>query len=47
MCPEPKPTAAEHLITDREPADRRTNSIDLTGHLAAQDPPLRTTHARD
>src|SRR5205085_1636088 len=45
--PEPEPTAAEDVVTDRELVDGCANCFDLSGQLAAEDRLLRSADARD
>jgi hypothetical protein len=47
MCPEPKLTAAENLITNRQGADSCADVFDLSGQLAAEDAPLRPAWSGD
>jgi hypothetical protein len=45
--PEPEPTAAEDVVTDRELVDSCANCFDRTCQLAAEDSLLRSADARD
>src|SRR5229473_4876810 len=45
--PEPEPTAAEDVVTDRELVDGCANCFDLSGQLTAEDPLLRSAEATD
>jgi hypothetical protein len=45
--PEPEPTAAEDVVTDRELTDGCANGFDFSRQLAAEDPLLRSADARD
>src|SRR5258708_7849590 len=45
--PEPEPTAAEDVVTDRELVDGCADCFDLSGQLAAEDPLPRSADATD
>ena len=45
--PEPEPTAAEDVVTDRKLADGCADCFDLSRQLAAEDPLPRSAEARD
>src|SRR5258708_17608203 len=45
--PEPEPTAAEDVVTDRKLADGCANCFDLSGQLAAENPLPRSAEATD
>ncbi len=47
VCPEPEPTAAEDVVTDRELSDGGADCHDLSRQLAAEDPLPRSAEARD
>jgi hypothetical protein len=47
VCPEPEPTCAEDMVTDRELIDGCANGFDLSCQLGAEDPLLRSADAGD
>jgi hypothetical protein len=47
VCAELVRTDAEDAVADRELGDRWANCFDLSGQLAAEDPPVRSEEAGD
>ncbi len=47
VCPEPEPTAAEDVVTDRKLADGCADCFDLSRQLVAEDSLPRSAEARD
>ena len=47
VCPEPEPSRAEDLVSDRELFDRRADRFDVTRELCSEDSLLRSANARD
>ena len=47
VCPEPEPTCAEDVVTDRELIDVCANCFDISCQLRAEDALLRPADARD